>query len=570
MQSGVKFDAVGLATYSWYYPPSWFYEYYARIQSSIGKSVWIEEDGYPSAPLPIPTPSWWSGWNSFSQTVQAQYYQFMLIEAYGSPNVIGYTITYPTDEQSDRGIPALGSTNDIFYNYGLVDLNNQPKLSYATWRDFILNSTTSGTISTDSSGISTFRGYSGNYSVSFPGSASQISVHVADNVPNIFVFQKSGTTFSRSVQLEAQMIEAKAQSEIEKANSLNVQSTDGKALLSQAQSNYTQAQSAYNSQNYQLSEQLSINAYRVASQAITVENTFRASVLTTVNQAKQWLAWSVAIGRQFDSSGTLNLLSQAIQWYNQSSYQNALTLASQVLNAMMLKMDGNGTGWAGISSVASKPQTSVRIPGTALKALYAVTDANNLYLRLTVYGAPNANASYIFQVGLPGQGVTYVIISRYHRVMLQDLLNKSSIAQGQLQNSWGSDVEVTVPLKALGNPSSMRLHVLSSISKGTVIDSFLGQASPIYPAAGFTSTTTSASTTTTSQETTSTVPEFPAATLSLLVLSLLLIVVVVVNRFSRFRPQGVSNNLTIDVTHVIGSPWWGDFLWVQAHEHVVD
>jgi len=179
LASGVDVDAVALEAYPFDGSPAFFYDYVKKL-AKLGKPVFINETGYPSA-KPDEDESWirsWK-WHIFNEHVQALWFRYVIILAFGMKEVTGVSILMIRD--ADPTSLYSTSMTHVFDTMGLYTVTWQPKESAKMLRELMANFTASGTARTDINGAIGIRGFGGNYTVRVSG-YEPVTIHISEGV----------------------------------------------------------------------------------------------------------------------------------------------------------------------------------------------------------------------------------------------------------------------------------------------------------------------------------------------------------------------------------------------------
>jgi len=177
LASGVDVDVVALEAYPFDGSPAFFYDYVKKL-AKLGKPVFINETGYPSA-KPDADESWvrsWK-WHVFNEHVQALWFRYVIMLALGMKEVTGVSILFIRD--ADPTSLYSTSMTHVFDTMGLYTVTWQPKESAKMLRELMVNFTTSGTTRTDINGTIAVRGFAGNYTVRVSG-YEPVTIHISE------------------------------------------------------------------------------------------------------------------------------------------------------------------------------------------------------------------------------------------------------------------------------------------------------------------------------------------------------------------------------------------------------
>jgi GH35 family endo-1,4-beta-xylanase len=197
---------------------------------------------------------------------------------------------------------------------------------------------------------------------------------------------------------------------------------------------------------------------------------------TLVVEAQKGLDLFEQAGRTLDYNSLRAQLEEARSAMADGNYAKARTLAQQILDAIVIEIDGNPDDWKGIKPIATAPPGGVDInaPGTDLKALYGICDDKNLYLMVEVYDPPVSlqHGSIKGGIGYPQflfnlktdrdeqhHLRAYLLYGGQMDVYL--LTNPAQVLATLYTVAYGKVLELKVPLASLDNPS--RLSVFAFV-----------------------------------------------------------------------------------------------------------
>jgi predicted metalloprotease with PDZ domain len=144
--------------------------------------------------------------------------------------------------------------------------------------------------------------------------------------------------------------------------------------------------------------------------------------------------------------------------------QTATTETTTIMN-MMFQIDGSGSDWVGVQPIIENPKGSSKLAGTNLKTVYAVADANYLYVLIETWGNPDPGNNYVFPVDLNGDGDwDYSFGFNANYAWWYDL---RTAPNGQWNNEMALDAtyavgdvaEIAIPLEMMDNPAKIDMLV---------------------------------------------------------------------------------------------------------------
>jgi hypothetical protein len=165
LEADVDVDMIALEVWPSDGTPSFFYDYVKKL-AQLGKPVFIKDTGYPSEE-PTGDKSWLKSgkWKVFDEHAQALWFRYVFTFAFGMQGAAGVGLNVLRD--------------DVDWRVGIFTTTWEPKESATMMRGLMSNFTTSGSGSTDSSGVLTLKGFAGDYTVQVAG-YEPIMVHVSE------------------------------------------------------------------------------------------------------------------------------------------------------------------------------------------------------------------------------------------------------------------------------------------------------------------------------------------------------------------------------------------------------
>jgi len=268
LQSGVDVDMVAVEAYPFDGSPAFFYDYVKEL-AKLGKPVFINETGFPSA-KPSADESWLNSWkwHTFNEHVQALWVRYIFTLAFGMKEVAGVCLLNIID--GDPGSLYSTVVSPLFETMGVLTVARQPKESFGMLCELMANFTTSGQARTDDNGILTLRGFAGEYSIKVSGyepifDQIRVSEGKLERV-TIRVVRLKTPEYN-----DASAIVASAQSNLSKLSASNLQSQEAKDLAQQAATEYRLALEALNRWELDSARTHARKSMQLAEQALQMQ-----------------------------------------------------------------------------------------------------------------------------------------------------------------------------------------------------------------------------------------------------------------------------------------------------------
>jgi hypothetical protein len=157
--------------------PVFFRDLIQRARLTLDKPVLIQETGYPSQGCPSCGDQWAAWEGVFDEATQAAWIKYMTAIPFGTEDTMG-VLYYSAEDAAYASSPS--PPTDSYGHMGLFALD-RTKLAYNVYLQQIRTFTTLGSNLTDSQGTISFRGFAGDYVISFATSSGgkvETRIHV--------------------------------------------------------------------------------------------------------------------------------------------------------------------------------------------------------------------------------------------------------------------------------------------------------------------------------------------------------------------------------------------------------